>query len=80
MTPTPPTPPTVSPTGEALFTISPTLGYVGAVIGVLTGTTLPALIAAGIAVPVWVPIVVGSVQSLLLVVALLGPGARKKAK
>ena len=69
-----------SPTGKALFTISPVLGYVFAALTVVTSVTLPAMTAGGVAVPAWVPILCGSINAMLLSVAVLGAGARTKAE
>jgi preprotein translocase subunit SecF len=67
-----------SPTGKALFTLSPALGVAFAVTTVASGITLPALAAAGYPIPAWVGIVVAGLNSVFVAVALLGAGARRK--
>ncbi len=66
----------ISPNGKAVLTLKGPLGLVLAIITLISGNTLPALTAAGVGVPVWVPIIVANVTAILMIVGQYSGGLR----
>ena len=69
---------TESPNGKAVLTLKRGTGIAAAIVTLLTTTTLPALVAAGVAVPAWVPIALGAVLGALVIVGQYSGGLRTK--
>lgn len=67
----------VSPTGQAVLTLPPWLAIALSVVGVLVGTLIPSLLAAGVTLPVWIGPVAAAVTSILVALGIVGAGARK---
>lgn len=68
----------VSPNGKAVLTLKSGTGLVAAILTMVTTTTLPALVAAGVAVPVWIPVALGGLLGACIIVAQWSGGLRKK--
>ncbi len=66
----------VSPTGKAVLTLPPWLAIALSVLGVLVGTLVPSLLAAGVLLPAWVGPVAAAVTSILVALGIVGAGAR----
>jgi hypothetical protein len=67
-----------SPNGKAVLTLKKKSGLAAAILTMVTTTTLPSLYAAGIAVPVWVPIALGALLGACVIVGQWGSGVRVK--
>lgn len=68
----------VSSNGKAILTLKGPLGIALAIFTMISGNTLPALAAAQILVPVWIPIVFANITSILLIVGQMSGGLRTK--
>ncbi len=68
----------ISPNGKAVLTLKSGTGLAAAVLTMITTTTLPALYAAGVAVPAWIPVVLGAALGTCIIVAQWSGGLRTK--
>ncbi len=69
---------TESPNGKAVLTLKKWTSVGAAIITLGTTTTLPALVAAGVYVPAWIPIALGFLLGVTVILGQLSGGARTK--
>lgn len=66
----------ISPNGRAVLTLKGPLGLALAIVTLVSSNTLPALAAAQIVVPVWVPIILGNITGILMIIGQYSGGLR----
>lgn len=67
-----------SPNGKAVLTLKRWTTAAAAIITLATTTTLPALYAAGVHVPAWVPVAMGFLLGVTVIVGQMSGGTRTK--